>query len=132
MNNVAAVEKNLGNIPPIIADSGVINQVIVSILLNAAFAMKERLRGSIGLLLVTTFADEDFVCCVIGDNGTGILAENNKDIFTPFFTTKVHGTGLGLAIANRIVSNHFGTIKADNTELGAAFSVVLPLAAQHE
>jgi signal transduction histidine kinase len=68
----------------------------------------------------------------IKDTGGGIAEEMLSQIFNPFFTTKRHGTGLGLAIANRIVSNHFGTIRAENTELGATFSVVLPLAAHHE
>jgi PAS domain S-box-containing protein len=45
----------------------------------------------------------------IRDNGPGIPEKIQKEIFTPFFTTKEKGTGLGLPICKRIVESHPGS-----------------------
>ncbi len=61
------------------------------------------------------------------DHGTGILPENLKRLFTPFFTTKTEGFGLGLSITQKIVEALGGVIAADNRpEGGAQFLIVLP------
>ncbi|HAX16998.1 MAG TPA: histidine kinase, partial [Actinobacteria bacterium] len=52
-----------------------------------------------------------------------------NNIFTPFYTTKIHGTGLGLPITKKIIEEHHGTISVEsNFENGTTFSVKLPLA----
>jgi two-component system sensor kinase FixL len=45
----------------------------------------------------------------VRDNGPGIPEKIQKEIFTPFFTTKEKGTGLGLPICKRIVESHPGS-----------------------
>jgi len=66
----------------------------------------------------------------IEDNGPGIRPEHHPSIFEPYFTTKEEGTGLGLAIAKKIVLDHNGTIRIDETRpSGACFIVQLPVAA---
>ena len=56
-------------------------------------------------------------------------ADRLKKLFIPFYTTKSRGTGLGLAIAQRIVSQHGGTIEVRSTPgEGSTFSVFLPAA----
>ena len=48
--------------------------------------------------------------------------------FLPHFSTKGRGTGLGLAIVHRIVSEHHGTVQADDNEPhGTVFTISLPL-----
>jgi signal transduction histidine kinase len=50
-------------------------------------------------------------------------------IFEPFFTTKPTGSGLGLPIVHAIVTQHSGTINAENVPGGGArFTVRLPAA----
>jgi signal transduction histidine kinase len=63
-----------------------------------------------------------------GDNGTGFKKENLKNLFIPFFTTKLRGTGLGLAICHRIiVERHGGKISIQSEEgKGATVTVQLP------
>jgi two-component system sensor histidine kinase AtoS len=61
------------------------------------------------------------------DQGTGILPENLKKLFTPFFTTKTEGFGLGLSITQKIVEALGGVIAAGNRpEGGAQFLIILP------
>jgi PAS domain S-box-containing protein len=48
----------------------------------------------------------------VRDNGPGFTADQRKNLFEPFYTTKTHGTGLGLAIAKRVVEAHGGHIEA--------------------
>ncbi|MDB6021108.1 MAG: hypothetical protein JWQ04_965, partial [Pedosphaera sp.] len=62
-------------------------------------------------------------------NGPGIVPENLKRIFNPFFTTKEvgKGTGLGLSLCYGIVSEHGGTITPSSTlGKGATFVIELP------
>ncbi|MCI0442807.1 ATP-binding protein, partial [bacterium] len=50
-----------------------------------------------------------------------------RQIFTPYFTTKPTGTGLGLAIVQRIVTEHHGSIHVNSQPgHGTRFEVRLP------
>jgi signal transduction histidine kinase len=66
------------------------------------------------------------------DNGPGFSAEQKRNLFEPFYTTKTQGTGLGMAIARRIVDAHGGSIAAGddgddaNTSRGAEIVILLP------
>lgn len=61
------------------------------------------------------------------DDGPGILKEDMKRVFSPFFTTKPRGTGMGLAIARKIVTAHGGAITLDSIEgTGTVVRVWLP------
>ena len=74
--------------------------------------------------------NENFVNIVIEDNAGGIKSENINEIFNMYFTTKhkSQGTGLGLYLTNMIVEKKFdGNISVENSELGAKFTIQLPL-----
>lgn len=108
-------------------DEHQLKQVFLNLILNSCDAMPD--GGQLTITLKKFRQDtKDYVAATVSDSGGGIPKEMLPQIFTPFFTTKHHGTGLGLAIVNRIMLNHFGTIEARNTEIGAEFKIVLPLA----
>ena len=65
----------------------------------------------------------------IRDNGPGLDADQRRNLFNPFFTTKTKGTGLGLAIAKRIVEAHGGEIHLGKCTDGAEFLITLPIGA---
>lgn len=128
---VAAVEQELGEIPTIVAIGNEINQVLLNFIVNAAHAIKMKGSDTLGLIKIGVYQLEDFVYCVIEDNGIGISPENLKQIFNPFFTTKTvgEGTGLGLSISYDIVVNqHHGEIFAESeVGSGTKFTIKLPI-----
>lgn len=100
-----------------------INQVFMSIILNALQAMRNK-----GKLRIKTSSEGNHVYIKFCDTGTGIVKDKIKQIFNPFFTTKKvgEGAGLGLSISYSIVKKHGGEITvANNPDKGVTFTVKL-------
>jgi two-component system cell cycle sensor histidine kinase/response regulator CckA len=133
------------DLPPIDADVGMIEQILINLIVNARDAMPD--GGSI--LVVTEAIQIDaafvathpeaqpgqFVCITVSDTGTGIYPEYLPRIFEPFFTTKEpgKGTGLGLAMVYGIVKQHQGWIEVSSqVGYGTAFKIFLPVDAAGE
>ena len=69
-------------------------------------------------------------CVRISDEGTGLQAVNQEELFTRFYqgAKEKNGTGLGLAYSKVLLDQHGGTIGAYNNETkGATFFFTLPL-----
>ena len=122
------------DLPPVPCLPGDFNQVILNIVVNAAHAIADKLKGhhkNKGKIRITTRQDGKWVDIRISDTGTGIPEEHRAKIFNPFFTTKEagRGTGQGLAISHSVVvAKHGGTIDFDTEEgKGTTFVVRLPL-----
>ena len=132
---VADVETRFAELPPVICHLGDLNQVFLNLLVNAAHAIGDVIKGtkSRGKITVSTQIDSDVVEVAISDSGHGIPAELRDKIFDPFFTTKGvgKGTGQGLALARAIVvEKHGGTLTFETQPgIGTTFFVRLPLAA---
>lgn len=115
-------------LPNVNGDSGLLQQALLNVLINAEQASGE--RGQPGLITLSTSVEQRTIVITIADNGPGIPAEILPRIFDPFFTTKEvgEGTGLGLAITYGIVQDHGGSISAASTPEGAVFTLCLPVA----
>ena len=75
---------------------------------------------------ITTEVRGGVVDVSVHDAGTGLPAQIDGTLFTPFVTTKARGIGIGLTITQTIVETHGGTINArNNPEGGATFTVTL-------
>ena len=68
----------------------------------------------------------------VEDNGPGIPADQQEDIFKPFVSTKgSRGTGLGLPVSRKIVREHGGDIRIQsNPGQGTSVFVTLPIRGQ--
>ena len=69
----------------------------------------------------------DYIIINLLDTGVGFKNKKTKDIIKPYFTTKEKGTGLGLSIADKIVSDHNGSIKFLNHKNGAKIQLIFPI-----
>jgi two-component system NtrC family sensor kinase len=115
-------------LPPVVADSGQVQQALLNLVLNAERAM----RGStVRRLTVNLRLDRRAggIELSVSDTGHGIDHANLTRIFDPFFTTRDvgEGTGLGLSICYGIVRDHGGQISvASKVQVGTTFSILLP------
>ncbi|HTV14850.1 MAG TPA: PAS domain S-box protein [Acidobacteriaceae bacterium] len=130
---VAEVETDFdSDLPPVTCYPGDINLVVLNLLVNAARALQEKLRGSDkGRITVSTRRHGDFAEIAVSDTGGGIPAEIQGRIFEPFFTTREvgSGTGQGLALAHTaVVRKHGGKIWfATEVGQGTTFFVQIPI-----
>ena len=129
---VADVEIDLGDLPSVVCNIGDLNQVFLNLLVNAAHAIDEVVKGTgkKGKIRVRTVAEGKTVLVTIADTGGGIPEGIRTKIFDPFFTTKEvgRGTGQGLAIARSVVvERHGGTLTFESeVGKGTTFYVRLP------
>jgi signal transduction histidine kinase len=122
---VELVQEFAPDLPLVSALPGELNQVWTNLLDNALDA----LRGQPGAQVrVATRFDSNFVQATVTDNGPGIPAEVQSQVFLPFFTTKPpgQGTGLGLDLVQRIVRQHGGAVRATSRPGHTEFEVCLP------
>jgi PAS domain S-box-containing protein len=131
--HVAELTTEFGDIPTLNGNVGEINQVLLSLIVNASHAIADALGddGGQGRLHVHTSYDDEGVLISIADSGCGIPNEIADRIFDQFFTTKAvgKGTGQGLAIARRLVVDRHGgslSFESQNGE-GTTFFIRLPL-----
>ncbi len=137
--NIELVTVQAGELRPIIADPGQIEQVIVNLVVNARDAMPS--GGQLEIETANVFFDHalrtdsglldagQYVKLRVSDTGIGMDKETRAQIFEPFFTTKEvnQGTGLGLATAYGIVSQSGGQIDVESSPgRGSKFTIYLP------
>jgi PAS domain S-box-containing protein len=130
---VADVETEFGDLPLVICNIGDLNQVFLNLLVNAAHAIDESMKGSgqKGKIRVRTLSEGGTVLVTITDTGGGIPEAIRGRIFDPFFTTKEvgRGTGQGLAIARSVVvERHKGALTFESEMgKGTTFYIRLPI-----
>jgi len=112
------------DLPPLMADRHMIEQVLTNLVLNAVQAI----RGG-GVVTVRSGTDGPWCMIEVEDTGCGIPPNVLPKIFDPFFTTKGQGegTGLGLSVSLGIVERHGGQIAVKSqVGEGTTFTVRLP------
>jgi signal transduction histidine kinase len=107
-------------------DQVLLQQVLVNLVMNAMDAM-DATAPARRRIAISTEVKAANVAISVRDTGTGLPAQLDGTLFTPFDTTKTKGLGIGLTIARTIVEGHGGSIEAhNNSEGGATFTVTLP------
>ena len=123
----------------LLADPGMLEQVVMNLVVNARDAMPG--GGRIVLRAEAIAIDAvhaarqrggragPFIRLAVIDKGGGMSADTQARIFEPFFTTKEagKGTGLGLSTVFGIVQQHAGWIEVESAEgMGSSFAIYLP------
>lgn len=131
------VIKNYSQLPKVTCYASQLNQVFMSLLVNAIDALENQpsprritISTKVSVWEFPSLATQSVVI-QIADNGCGMSDEVRHQIFEPFFSTKPvgSGTGLGLAIChNIIVEKHRGQISCISTPgEGTEFIVKIPI-----
>jgi signal transduction histidine kinase len=132
------VEKTIDpNLPIVLGDPLALQQVLRNLLSNAA-KYGTGISHWIGVFARPVDVDGHAAVEIrVADRGPGISAEEQKQIFDPFFRgqrarqDQIHGTGLGLSLVKKIVEAHGGTVTVHSApSKGAEFVVCIPAAPQ--
>jgi len=123
-----------GDLPPVLGDAVMIQQVLVNLARNGLDAMRgepqprrlaiagRRLEGSTRMVELT-----------VADTGPGVSEEAAGRMFSPFFSTKPGGMGVGLGICRSIIELHRGRLWHTREEKGGSvFHIALPTARQED
>jgi signal transduction histidine kinase len=141
-SGVAITRKLAPDLPPVEADPGQMEQVMLNLLVNSWQAMSR--QGDMTLASQAVTLSEAFceaykrrpgryVHLSLTDTGKGMDEATLARIFEPFFTTKDvgQGTGLGLATVYAIIKNHRGIIRVDSRPgQGTTVHIFLPVSAK--
>jgi signal transduction histidine kinase len=85
-------------------------------------------RNSRKVLRIHSKATYERLEIQVSDNGRGIPKDKIKNIFDPFFTSKISGPGLGLTFALKIIQDHRGTISVKSEPgSGSCVTIMLPI-----
>lgn len=104
-------------------DAELMKQSLINILQNAFDA-----STSNGIINLDYYQERANVVILVSDNGKGISESSIKKIFDLYYTTKKDGNGLGLSIAQKIISQHNGSVEFTSKEnFGTKFKIILPL-----
>jgi signal transduction histidine kinase len=117
------------DLPPLLADSDRITQVLLNLLDNA-----RRYTPSGGSITLGAEAGKNQVTIWVADTGSGIGKDDLSHIFERFYradrsrTGRTGGSGLGLSIVKAIITAHNGTIQATSQPgHGTKISFTLPV-----
>jgi PAS domain S-box-containing protein len=107
-----------------LVDPRALQQVMLNIISNAGDALQGRENPQIEIEVLKS---DGFITIKARDNGRGMSAEQQSEIFKPFRTTKPGGTGLGLVIAKKMLTGMKGTIAIESKLYqGSTVSISIP------
>ncbi len=106
----------------VIGDAAALRQCFLNLLRNSA----EAGRGRTVKVVARTGRDRNHAWLELQDDAGGIAPDLLPRLFIPFISSKPEGNGLGLALAQRIISDHGGSISARNQGTGALFTLSFP------
>jgi two-component system phosphate regulon sensor histidine kinase PhoR len=113
--------------PPVLADRGKLEQVMVNLLDNALKYTPEN-----GSITISAHEADGMVVIAVTDTGIGIPPNDLPRIFERFYrvdaarSREQGGTGLGLAIVKHIIQQHGGSVAVESTPgKGSMFTVSL-------
>lgn len=97
--------------------------------------VRNALRHAASAVSVTVDNDASGAALVrVEDDGPGVAADDEQDIFKPFFSREPtgSGSGLGLAIVSNVMQEHGGQVRYERSDSGAVFELRFPTAQGEE
>lgn len=118
-------------LPEIKCDTGIVEQILTNIWLNACDALQQEGGGGIVRISTGLSDSEKTVFLLVEDNGPGIPDDHAEQIFDPFFSTKEpgKGTGLGLSVVYGFMNELGGSIELIRGKM-TGFRLSFPIAGE--
>ena len=117
-----------GNLPPVVVDRVLLQQVILNLMMNAVEAMRAVSDRARVLRIRTEEQPSGSIVVRVQDSGVGLDPKHSSRMFEAFYTTKVQGIGMGLTISRSIIEAHGGRLWAvANDGPGSTFCFTLPI-----
>jgi two-component system sensor histidine kinase KdpD len=110
------------NLPLFKLDFGLMQQVLINLLSNAATYTPKN-----STITISVNCNKENLIFTIEDNGPGFPKEEMQKVFEKFYRLKnsvTGGTGLGLSIVKGFVEAHKGIINLGNTKTGGACFII--------
>ena len=105
-------------------DPRTLQQIMLNIMINAYDALNDSERPEI---LITMKRKEGLIWININDNGCGMTWEQQRNLFRPFYTSKLQGTGLGLTLTKKKLAQMNGNISISSVEnKGTTVTISMP------
>lgn len=106
----------------ILIDKNQMEQVIINLITNSIYALKEKSEKK---MFLSSYTENNRFFIVISDNGKGIDQEIRDKVFLPFFTTRKDGAGIGLTLSKNIIEAHGGYLSYQTDEDKTSFVICL-------
>jgi C4-dicarboxylate-specific signal transduction histidine kinase len=136
--NVKLNQYLVPNLPPVLVDPILIEQVLLNLLKNAAESVDAAQRPTAQRMIKLTVAqayvnDKPVIEFKVVDSGQGIAPDMMEHLYEAFYSTKAEGMGIGLSLCRSIVESHMGRMKAENlyngeVVTGCCFTFWIPIA----
>ena len=112
-------DSNLSAQTRVMGDSDLLEYAIGNLLRNSIQALETKSEAmSRQILIQIGSLDRNRVRFIFQDNGPGISAEVQPNLFKPFFTTKAQGTGLGLSFVKKVFTDLGGDFFLRSSDVG--------------
>lgn len=110
--------------PAVAIEAGALEAALTTLVDNAR-------QAGASTVTITQARRDNTLVVTVADDGPGVPRGDQSRIFDPFFTSKRDsgGTGLGLPIARALIESAHGTLTLAQSAQGAAFQMMVPIAA---
>ena len=133
--------KLLTDMHDIFASEALLQDCFYNLIDNAFDAIRDGIDKKVkpethaGEVIITLQQKNQMLTVQVKDNGIGLIKENQRKLFTPYFTTKASsgkGSGLGLYVIRDFIEMHKGTITCDSEYgKGTTFTIKIPIKNNH-
>jgi polar amino acid transport system substrate-binding protein len=105
----------------IYSNSNQVKQILINIIINGIESIERKLAETSNLnavysISVTAYADGEYGCVQVRDEGIGMNDYVKKHCIDLFYTTKERGSGLGLALSSQYIRENGGSLEIESEE----------------